>query len=303
LRCRALGAALLLTAVACSSKSGGNESSFVQQFCALVTPCCAAAGLSTTGDQCDLLATTATSGSGYSESTAQACLSAAQAEQTAGTFCTTLGGDIGSCTQVFQQGSGSVQPGQPCQEDADCAPAAGGGAACFDVGVVEDAGASTGAVCVQTTAGQAGQGPCIGTQEGDVTSYAWTGTGAAPTTAYVCSIATGSYCDAASQKCVALAAVGQPCTSDSTCVTSAYCNSSTVSPVCATRLADGSSCATAPTACLTTSACNPVTNVCQALIAAGGACESDVECASGSCVADTCASGAANSPVTVYCGG
>lgn len=298
----AAGTVLVLAGVACSSKSSNSTSSFVDQYCGLIEPCCSAAGLPATGSQCQLFVSAETSQASFDATAAQACLTAAQAEQAAGTFCTTLGGDIPACSQAFQQANGTAQPGQACTEDSDCAPAPNGGATCFDQGLAADGGIAESETCVQTLPGQVGEGPCIGTQNGDVTTYSWSGTSGLPQKAYVCNEADGTSCDFVSQVCVALAPVGQPCTGDSTCVASAYCNESTSSPVCAPRLADGSSCAAAPTGCLTTSECDSTTNTCTPLVATGQPCSANPQCQSASCVNGTCTNGLGNLGLSLLCG-
>lgn len=296
------GAVLLAVGVACSSSSGSGASGFVQQYCALFEPCCAAAGLSTTGVHCQDLASSATASDGYDAAAGQACLTAAQAEQAAGTFCTTLGDDIPQCSQVFQASGGTAQPGQPCQQDSDCARGAGGGATCFDQFSFVDGGTSQTETCIQTSPGQAGDGPCIGTKNGGETIYSWSGQGSPPTQAVVCDVSAGTTCDGTTQKCVALVAVGQPCTSDGACVPSAYCAFAGTSAQCAARLPDGASCAQAPTGCQTTSTCDAATSTCKPLLDNGAACTTGEQCQSSSCVNGACGGGLADIGLDLICG-
>src|ERR1700677_3211863 len=76
----------LVLGVACSSGSGGNgggaatsASAFIQDYCNLLEPCCAQAGLSTTGVQCQALAGAAGGVDSYNEANGQACIAGMQA--------------------------------------------------------------------------------------------------------------------------------------------------------------------------------------------------------------------------------
>jgi hypothetical protein len=282
---------LALASVACKSGSGGggaatttNGGAFVTEFCALLEPCCEAAGLSTTGQSCQAFASASTQAA-YDPSAGAACLAAMQQESTGGTVCATLGGDIPQCSQLFAPVQGSAQPGEPCEQSSDCASASDGGAACY--AELVDGGSST-SVCIETVSGQAGDGPCIGTQGGAGTTYDWTSDAALPTRVYVCSAANGTTCDASSGTCVAVATVGQPCAQDSDCVTSAYCEPADGGGQCAPRLANGASCAGAFSGCLSTSTCDPSSMTCQPLLSPGSPCTTAAQCASGDCANQVC---------------
>jgi hypothetical protein len=235
------------------------------------------------------LASYATGQSGYNAATGQACIAGMQEESSSGTVCATLGNDIAQCSQVFATSSGTVPPGQPCQADTDCATVAGGGSLCFGQFVLNDGSTSQTQTCIQTMPGQAGSAPCIGTQNGTETSYGWSGSGAAPPQAYLCNTASGTRCDWTTQKCVALATVGQSCGSNSDCVSSAYCRLGSSAGQCTPRLADGASCTGATAGCLTTSYCDPTIAICKPLILSGSACDYGPACASGDCVNLACA--------------
>ena len=288
----------VVVGVACSSGSGGNgggaassSSAFIQDYCNLLEPCCAQAGLSTNGAQCQALAGAAGGTETYDPANGQACIAGMQAESGSATFCTTLGNDIPACNTAFTSTGGSEPGGATCTDDSDCAQAPGGGATCFDNFAFEDGGTTQTETCVQTMVGAAGDGPCIGTVEATETDYEWSGSGPPPASGYTCAVASGLTCDPTTQKCLALATVGQPCQGDSDCVASAYCASGSSASQCATRLADGASCATASTGCLTTSYCDSASTTCKPLLATGASCTDSSECVSQQCVNDLCAVG------------
>jgi hypothetical protein len=281
---------------ACSSGSGGNgaatsSGAFAVDYCNLIEPCCAQAGLSTTGTLCQAFAQAAAAQENYDAANGQACISGMQAESGSATFCTTLGNDIPACSAAFTSTSGSALGGAPCMQDSDCAKPSGGGATCFDNFSFGDGGTTQTQTCIQTMVGQAGDGPCVGTVQASGTEYTWSGTGTPPASGYTCAIASNLTCDQTTQKCVTLANVGQACQSDSDCVPSAYCPFGMSPIVCAARVADGASCASAPTGCLTTSYCDSTTTTCNPLLASGSPCTGSQQCSSLQCVNDVCGAG------------
>ncbi len=291
-----------------SSSGGGGASAatvagFAQDFCALLAPCCADAGLSTSGLVCSAFIEEAAQKGTYDATAGQACLAAAQ-QQPASDFCANLGNDVPQCSQVLSSSGGTTQPGQPCTQDSDCARASGGSATCFGQTEFLDGGGTTQTMtCVQTSPGQAGQGPCIGIAEpGGITEYTWGGKGTPPDQAYVCSLADGVTCSSTTQTCTALAAAGSPCTTDSDCVSGAYCAfGSGGSSTCTARLADGAGCASAPNGCQTTSYCD-ASQVCTPYVAPGSACTTGNECQYG-CVNGKCSSAGTSFGLALLCGG
>jgi hypothetical protein len=290
-----------------SSGSGGGATAstatsagFVTDFCSLLAPCCPDAS----AQVCQAFASapflqTAPQPVTYDPTLGQACIAAMQQESSGGNLCTTLGADVPQCVQVFSTTGGTAQPGQSCVLDSDCAAAAGGGGAvCFGQVTLDDGGSGAGVdggsvatevrTCVQTTPGKVGDGPCIGTQNGASTTLDWGGDGGPPAQAVVCDAAGGATCDELSGKCVALAATGAPCSTDSTCAPGAYCAVLDGGSQCAPRLADGTSCANAFTGCLPTSYCDTSSTSCTPLLAAGSSCTFDDQCASSACVSQVC---------------
>jgi hypothetical protein len=298
----------LVVGVACSSGSGNggggpasNGGAFAQNFCNLIEPCCAQAGLGTTGTLCVAFADSASGQDNYDPTAGQACISGMQAESGTPALCANLGNDIPACSQVFTSKGGSAPGGAPCMQDSDCAQAPGGGATCFSNFAFVDGGTTQTQTCIETMVGTAGDGPCVGIVGATGTEYTWSGTGAPPASGYTCAVASGLSCDQTTQKCVALATVGQACQSDSDCVPSAYCAYMNQTNVCATRLADGANCGPERTGCLTTSYCDSSTTTCKPLLATGSACTSSQQCSSGSCVNDACGVGD-NLGLQILCG-
>jgi len=306
----ALAAAVLATAaglasgLGCGGGSGGaatSSSSFGVDYCNLIEPCCAQAGLSTTGSLCRALAGSAASEGSYDAAQGQACITGMQAESSSPSFCTTLGNDIPACSMVFTTSGGSVPPGGNCSQDSDCAKGGGGGATCFFSFAFNDGGSSQTQTCVQTSVGAAGDGPCVGVVQSTGTLYNWTGSGPVPLQGFTCAVADGLTCDDTTQKCIALATVGQACSSDSDCIPSAYCAFGSGQAQCAMRLADGASCSSAGTGCLSTSFCDPGSMTCKPLLPNGTACTDSQACASQDCANMVC-SGSNNLGLQILCG-
>lgn len=301
----ATGTLGVLVAVACSSGGSGGtaatSSGFGQQYCGLIAPCCAAAGLSTDGTLCNAFAQEAATKGTYDAAAGQDCITGMQAEQGTDALCASLGNDVPACARVFGASGGTVQPGQPCTDDANCAVAPGGGATCFTTDTFVDGGTTQSRTCIQTTAGKAGDSPCIGTVEASVTIYSWSGDGPPPSQAVLCSLADGVTCSATTQACTALAAVGAACTTTTDCVAAAYCDFTGSGGTCTARLDDGATCDAAPQGCQTTSFCDPASHTCTPYTAPGAACTTDQECQYG-CVNSSCAHGTSNFGLALICG-
>ncbi|HEY3822148.1 MAG TPA: Dickkopf N-terminal cysteine-rich domain-containing protein [Polyangiaceae bacterium] len=298
----------LLVGVACSSGSGGggggaasNGSAFAQDFCNLIEPCCAQAGLGTTGTLCLAFADEAAESGTYDPAAGEACIAGMQAESGTPALCTYLGNDVPACSQAFRANGGSAPPGAACMQDSDCASAPGGGATCFTDFAFGDGGSNETQTCVQTMVGQAGQGPCIGIVEPSGTEYEWSGTGSPPSSGYTCATASGLTCDQTTQKCLALATTGAACSSDQDCVAADYCSFGGQGSACAVRFADGASCSADAEGCLATSYCDSSTMTCKPLLATGSSCTASQQCSSTQCVNDVC-SGSNNLGLQLFCG-
>jgi hypothetical protein len=293
---------------ACSSSSGSGSASsasaFGQQFCQLLEPCCADAGLSTSGTLCEAFVSDATSKGTYNQSAGEACISALQGASKTSTFCTDFGGNLPQCNDVFGTMASGAGPGKPCNTASDCAKATGGSALCYSVTNFVDGGTNTTSTCVQTQAGKSGQSPCVGTVQGDVTTFALTA-GPTPGMGYTCDVADGVYCDSTTQQCTALVATNQTCTGTEQCVTSDYCGfaSGAMGQTCQPRASVGSMCPFSGTGntCVANAYCDSNTNTCRAQIANGAACSTSQQCASGNCNNGKC-SGTNNLALGLLCG-
>lgn len=132
----------------CSGLSDAAQT-FIGQYCALVEPCCAEAGLTSA---CASQVTSAAQQGTFDPTAGATCLAALTALQGGSDFCGGLAVSIGSptspwatiaaCTPVFQT-RGTTPAGQPCSQNSDCAPGPSGGAICLTSFVPGDGGAST----------------------------------------------------------------------------------------------------------------------------------------------------------------
>ena len=303
-------AVLVVTlAAACSSSNGGSSADaqgFAQQYCALIAPCCADAGLSTNGSQCEALISALTATSTYNATAGAACITAERQASASPGFCAGAGSSAAVCEQVFSAAGtsgGTKQPGEACTTDADCAPAAGGGATCWMQTTFGDAGTSTTATCIQTTVGASGDAPCLGTINGGATFEQWSGSAPPPDHAYTCNVADGLSCNATTAACTTLSTTGESCDDDSDCVPADYCDYSTTGGAeCAARIADGGACPDM-TGCATTSYCDATSQTCKALLGAGAACTDADVCQSSECLNGACSSPGGGFGLTTLCGG
>src|SRR5580658_5373314 len=97
------------------STTPGTAAAFIADYCSLLVPCCADAGLGN-GQTCQVLLGALVSQETYNAQAAPACLKSMQQASTQADFCTT-GASAPSCDGVFASGSGIKGPGQPCSQD------------------------------------------------------------------------------------------------------------------------------------------------------------------------------------------
>jgi hypothetical protein len=291
---------------ACSSGSSNTSSAsaFGQEFCQLLEPCCAHAGLSTSGTMCRAFVNEATSMGTYSPTAGQACISALQGASKSSGFCTDFGGNLPQCNDVFGAMGGGAGPGKPCNTASDCARAPGGSAICYSVTNFVDGGTNTTSTCVQTQKGMSGQGPCVGTVQGDTTTFALI-PGPPPGTGYTCDVADGVYCDSNTQNCAALITTNQACNGNPQCVASDFCGfgSGSTGQTCQARAPIGSTCpfGGGSNPCVANAYCDTNSNRCQAQIADGAACSTSQQCSSGNCNNGKCV-GTNNLALGLLCG-
>jgi len=283
--------------VASTANIGLTATEFADRYCQILEPCCADAGLSTSGNYCfnqivNQIVGTAVDGQ-YNPVAGQECLSATLAASKNSAFCSDFVGypSLPQCYYIL--GGVAVAPGESCTSNPDCAPAAGGSALCFK----QSSGGSFTGTCVQTQTGAAGQGPCVATVvQGVLTSIQWSGP--PPSTGYSCDVADGVSCDPTTHKCTALAATGHPCQADHDCVTSDYCASGSCQP----RVAVGAACGNTSGECVNTAYCDFFSSsVCKPLLPNGSACTDLSMCQSSNCDNGKCASVSAV-PLAMTCG-
>jgi hypothetical protein len=268
-------------AIGCSdgeSGGAGNKDQFLAQVCDEYADCCVAAGRPGDGAQCRAFYA-AFAPPNYDQAAADACLAEIRA----------LGGDkcdfsrsTPSCEKVFSSG-GSAQPGEACEDDADCAPSDEGEVECASDFTID----ATVQQCQVRVTGVAGSTPCVGTVDGNVTFSSGTAEGI-PAMGYLCHIADGLTCDSTTGACQALAAVGEPCAGFDGCVTSAYCDFASGS--CLERKALGEPCGT-DDECQEGGYCDQsaaTDSTCLASRAQGEACTTNSECASDNCTNQEC---------------
>jgi hypothetical protein len=300
------------TAAACSSSTGGTAgptaaSLYAQQYCGIFASCCADAGLPQHPQFCEEAVAGGGAHATYDADAGVACLAALKERQSQPGFCAGLQSPK-ECDYVFLREAGAppavgtLQPGQACSLDTDCAAMPGGSAMCVYETHDVEAGSYETRTCVQTAVGGAGDTPCIGTTNTPSYLVLLRSQGPPPKRGFLCDGSQGLYCSPSTQTCVALSQVGQPCAGYDECVASAYCDFT--SGKCAAPVAVGGTCApaTAPP-CVSKSYCDPSKLICTAKLSDGAACAIDDSCSSGFCVNGACeSSGDIGLSLQFFCG-
>jgi hypothetical protein len=290
----------------CPSVQGLSDAaqSFVDQYCALVAPCCSTqAGLTS---DCAQAVTSAGQQAKYDATAGTACLAALMVQKSDANFCGGLAVIIGSstpwavipaCAAAFQS-AGVTAAGQACNTDSDCAPGPNGGAICLTTPVPGDGVPPTFMKTCQLLTGKVGDA-CFGTYSDGGTEFFNSSLGGA-----ICDQSQGVMCDAqfstavgspvGTSLCVAGGAPGASCSSNYMCdPAAAYCNFA-AGGICVTRLPLGATCTgTLFSECAGSAYCNDTSKKCTALGGAGAACSlsaSPSDCLSGFCNGGTCTS-------------
>jgi hypothetical protein len=267
-------ACLVLVASACGGNDGGK---FGATYCAEAAKCCTQLGISGGGQLCQLMFSAVPS-----NAATDACLAEMRTQVAAGTFCS-HDGPSEACNAAFaSSATGSKKPGETCEVDSDCAPSSEGKVICASRYI----GEAWVHKCQVQLRGQVGDGPCLGTQDGAM--FSSTSTTAATDVAsrgYVCDTADGVKCS--SDKCVALASLGQTCAYASDCVRTAFCDSK---DRCVARVAAGATCTgTDSDECAIGYYCPDASpRQCAAQLGTGASCSSDAMCKSSTCTDGTC---------------
>jgi hypothetical protein len=302
----AFGASIVLACSGGTTGGAASASSFVQQYCQLIAPCCAKAGKPSDGSQCEAFFNAFTSNEVYDATKGQACLDAARAKSNDPDFCTNSGSDP-ACNGVYSKAgaAGGKAPGALCTDDSECASSTEGAVTCKST--YDSKGAVTKTCQVQID-GKEGDTPCLGTKDGNLTSFTTSSSTdpppPPPPKGYVCDVAKGIYCDSKSVACKKIADIGADCDTSSTqyaCVKTAYCDFSTKK--CVARPALGADCTPFSTPCADKAYCDDTTKKCTATLADGAPCTSSQQCASDSCVNKACGkSGSSDFGLTLLCG-
>lgn len=260
------------------SSDAGDRDHFLAQLCAEYSDCCKAAGRPSDGSQCRAFYGAFAPATGYDQSAAQSCLEEVRASSNK---CDGTSYDSPSCSKVFATTSGTAMPGETCEDDSDCAPAASGKVECVSH-YVEGANLQK---CQVRLPGEAGSTPCVGTIDGNITSYSGTGDDI-PAMGYTCDLADGLSCDGQSGACKSLAMAGEACTGGSyQCVPSAYCSFS--DRVCKARADLGAACQSNDE-CKASASCDSASKTCVARHAIGEACDVNADCTTDNCTNQKC---------------
>lgn len=242
-------------------------SAYQSQLCLNLQRCCSISGMTLDTSICSALyasAGTGTSSTAFNPEAAAQCI----ADMAASTQCRTTDA-VPSCTRVYL---GSRGPGESCSADVECAQPEAGDSTCnvlrgFCVaglpGLLNDA-------CQQS---------CERDTNGIVSCVWGPSSSEVAGGAYVvnCMANDGLACGTAG-RCVALAGVGQPCTTDASCERSLYCAAAGVGSVasCQPRSEIGSSCTDFVRPCVASGYCSG--GLCVLKKAEGARCLSHAEC-------------------------
>jgi hypothetical protein len=288
-----------------------SAAEYAAALCQLLTPCCAVAEQSSDVTRCrsalDISAYDAAlvSQLRFDADNARQCLTQLSGASNLCVDPDLVFESIAACGHVYSGGKtaqpsdagvGSLQPGDVCTRDADCAPANDGVARC----VARSNGSDFTFQCQVQVTGKLGDGPCSATA--DATTHvvaaesAGLDAGIPAARTIVCDYTSGAACDFTTHRCVALGAIGQACVTDLQCVDAAYCECAGGSPcspgsaTCTARRAPSASC-TPPSAyheCLKTGYCDPHSSTCRVQLEVGQSCKESSACLSRLCAGNVC---------------
>jgi hypothetical protein len=256
---------------------------FADEYCALIEPCCASAGL---GSRCTLTVYAAAKGATFDQSAAAACLDRLHQRQAGADFCDSLESGqmtsqwaaIPDCDAAFV-GSGGRQAVQAGPAPTDLLPST----------------AAVGDPCVGTT----------GTELDSNGSGTWTsfvsGTTEQPTEGVVCDHDQGLVCDDQTHVCRAGDPAGAPCSTFDACGAGNYCDFS--AHACAPRLEPGAACAgNLMNECVPGAYCDASTLKCAVPEGPGAACSETPAASANQCRSGICDGGVCASRLAPLCG-
>jgi hypothetical protein len=281
----------MVSAVGCTSTNDGDEAKnanlppkttygsvpeeeFVAEFggasCVGLAVCCQEAGHGFNAAQCQALTSAPVNTDPsltYDPRVAGECLNAVQNAEVA---CDSGGAAPAACDRVYQ---GSLQPGEACSEDVQCATSDLGEAECdlFD------------SVCTVTRRGVLGDACSASCEEVGTGGYVCTGGDSSlpPYQAVHCYRDDGVSCEEG--VCSPIAAIGEPCTSVFSCGPDTYCDSE--GGVCAAVALVSESCDTK--SCVAAAYCADDAT-CRALGHEGEPCTTSEECVGFDCDGSVC---------------
>jgi hypothetical protein len=292
----------------CEAITGAAEAgacSFAQQYCDVLGPCCSTRGRTPAAKRCQLLFVAGLGTSHYDAAKGAQCLDAIRRVQSSmPDFCTSdilAGTDPPECSGVFGPIAkyGTAQPGEACDADNLCAPQGDDTVTCASY-YVKNGVLMT--LCQDRVAGHEGDTPCVATIEDGVGGLSMdvTGQPPPPARAFVCDVAHGLYCNAATLACTKIGDVGSACDgSAESCVKGTYCD--LVKKSCARRLDIGAACSQEVYNCVDGAYCDPGTNTCTPTRAPGAPCTDQIQCPQAQCVNGKCAGSGTGGILDTFC--
>ncbi|CAN5925733.1 hypothetical protein BH11MYX4_BH11MYX4_43720 [soil metagenome] len=278
-----------------------NEwASFIDQWCQIQTPCCAAAGLKTDREQCKKFfdALYNQPDNPYDPATGNECLVELRRWAKTSFLCGIMISNGGpSCVRLTPRKGAlrSKKPGETCKDLYDCASSPEGEVDC--VNTETDAG-SGGKICQIQVVGKNGDGPCVGLYDGGNITTVRMNEKIAPSKVYVCDRQDHLRCDATTRKCMPARVQGEACDYD--CDAGLGC----LAGHCAPPHAMGESCADASSGdiCTPGLVCSQSQGGCIAPADDGKACIAGAGCKSMFCDGKVCKSQSENPLRVSWCG-
>jgi hypothetical protein len=212
--------------------TGLAPADYTDMYCALLAPCCAAAGRPDGAATCRATLVPP-SPPPYRPDMAASCLTLLRAAADTPTFCTAgVAAAAATCARVFSAVVASQRLGEPCPDTAHCLLSPQGPVTC--------AGPMGMGRCQVALRGREGDGPCVATVGGPlvVPGGDLVGTSAK---GYQCHVTDGLYCDDATAACARSKPAGAACTSFGECGPTHYCEDG--SGRCTPRKREGAPCA------------------------------------------------------------
>jgi hypothetical protein len=276
-----------LLGAACGGGGGGDaagtgpantQSAFINQYCDVYGPCCAA-----TGRTCRSTLTTFLGlflAATYGQAAGETCLAALREAAKQPGFCETSKDKPIACAPALGQ-TGTVAPGAACAVTNDCAPSPEGSVDCFHP--------NTTSFCQVQIRGHAGDGPCVWTA--DVGSFSGSGFTAQDGIArgYLCYLADGLFCDLGTG-CAARRGPGGACLGNESCADTAFCDYTLAGGTCVARKPADARCV-GEDECAKGYYCKSSAGTCSPKLPERAVCATGAECLSALCDNSACGEG------------